>query len=590
MSLPAYKVEIAFTTPPLDPAPAWVDITGYVLYANGVSIQRGRGDEFELIGPSSLSLMLNNKDGRFSPDNPSSVYYPNVKKGRLIRVSAAGAPRFTGYVDSWGTTWPGGNSASSYVDVRAMSRMARMGRGAELPDIISCVIDLGSPGAHYTMGEPEGAVQAHDSSGNAVPPLVQAGTGTAVVFGTATGPGTDGLTGATLTNGGRSLVAYDATGVQSGLGFFISTAGFAAGTFTARMGGIIIDITDTGAISASTVFGASIGPVASSVTDGGVHHVELDTSAGSTVLYVDGVSVGSVAVGGAVVGKFGASFAVAGVGSSGTGTVSLSHIVSDVQGAAAIWAAGTTGFAGDTPADRLARLATYAGIPAASLVADTGSATNLPHRDTTGRTVLDLMQEVTATENGTLFDGKDGTLVFQGRDHRYTATVAATFAPAVDLAPVLDDYGVANEVTATGDGVSALVRDEGSIDDHGLYRVSVELMTTSADDVYQAAAWRVGTTAQPKTRIPTATANLHGMSAAVRDRILALEIGDRITLTNLPTQAPATSMDFFIEGYSEQITHMTHVWTANLSPAAAYVGTFLFDSASRGFDVGTFAY
>ncbi|MGD9693959.1 MAG: hypothetical protein AB7V20_14115, partial [Phycisphaerales bacterium] len=510
-------------------------------------------------------------------------------------------PRFTGYVDSWRTTWPGGNSASSYVDVRAMSRMANLRRGAELPDIISCEYNLDSLAAHYTLGEPEAATQASDSSGNGIAPLLLTGSGAAVTFGNATGPGTDGLTAAEFVAGKylRSTSDIDPLSASNPVwteAFFLTSSAASQELLKLASPGGAYALTvsmSTGLITASN--GAPVATTASTYNDGLTHHLLVTSTIGgpfTTVrIYIDGALV---ATSNAAIGHFLTSARVVDVGNGWTGTVAQVAYGAGVIAVGRIAdhaEAGLTGFAGDTPADRLARLATYAGIPAASLVADTGSATNLPHRDTTGRTPLDLMQEVTATENGTLFDGKNGTLVFQGRDHRYAAAVSASFAPATDLAPVLDDFGMTNEVTATGDGgVLALVRDQASIDDHGYYRVSVELMTTSAEDAYQAAAWRVGTTAQPKTRIPTATANLHGMSAAVRDQILALEIGDRITLINLPSQAPATSMDFFIEGYSEQITHMTHVWTANLSPAAAYVGTFLFDSASRGFDIGTFAY
>src|ERR687888_157343 len=42
--------------------------------------------------PVTLSLTLDNSDGRFTRLNPSSPYYPNVKHNRLIRVRAFWKP------------------------------------------------------------------------------------------------------------------------------------------------------------------------------------------------------------------------------------------------------------------------------------------------------------------------------------------------------------------------------------------------------------------------------------------------------------------------------------------------------------------
>jgi hypothetical protein len=609
MSLPVYRVEIAFSTLPDDPSPAWVDVSAYVLYASGIGVQRGRADEFEAIGPSSMSLRLNNTDGRFSPDNPDGAYYPNVKKGRLIRVIAGDggygsrsygggpyggyAPRFTGYVASWEPTWPGGNSASSYVDIRAMSRMAGLARGSELRDIISCEYDLDSPAAHFTLGEPTGSAQIYDTSGTNASVLSSryCVNGAAATLGTSTGPGTDGLTAATI-NGGQFWV-FDPSATfttAATVEAFITTTdtnfrGVAAIGQQSTAGNRVLSIASEGGGLARAAFIDSTGTYiidgGSGVNDGNVHHLAATVTSGGTLrLYVDGVQVASSATG--ATGTFSPTRLYIGGQPVGTESTTagffggLSHVAvySAVLSAARIAdhaAAGLTGFAGEGSGARIARLAAYAGIPAAAVSAETGSATGLPFRDTTGRTPLDMMQEVTTTENGTLFDGKDGVLTFQGRDHRYGATSVATFAPATDLAPVLDDFGMANEVTATGDGgISAYLKDQASIGEHGNYGVTLELMTTSDDDVYQAAAWRLATSANPVTRIPTATANIHGLGVASQDAVLSVEIGDRITLTNLPDQAPAPTMDFFVEGYSEQMDPTSHVWTANLTPAWVY--------------------
>ena len=56
---------------------------------------------------------------------------------------------------------------------------------------------LDTPTAYYTLGEPEGATSAGDTSGNGLASLTIAGTGAALTFGTSTGPA-DGLPAPTL--------------------------------------------------------------------------------------------------------------------------------------------------------------------------------------------------------------------------------------------------------------------------------------------------------------------------------------------------------------------------------------------------------
>ncbi len=204
MPKPTTTVEVAFNAG-WTGTPTWTDVTAYTQHINGVDIDKWRAEEFSECQPSRCSFTLNNSDGRFTPGLTTGAHYPNVKKGRRIRVrSTVGGvttTRFTGYIDDWSVTWPGMVGTISMCAVTASSRMARLGTAGELRSIVEEEILLDLPAAYYTMGEPEGATFASDSSGNLAPNLVQAGTGAAVTFGTATGPGTDGLTAATFAGG-----------------------------------------------------------------------------------------------------------------------------------------------------------------------------------------------------------------------------------------------------------------------------------------------------------------------------------------------------------------------------------------------------
>jgi hypothetical protein len=83
------RVEVAFTSGYSTAAASrvWTDVTGYVEAKNPFTITRGRQDDRSAVTPSTLSgLVLNNTDGRFTPELTTGTNYPNVKKGRPIRV------------------------------------------------------------------------------------------------------------------------------------------------------------------------------------------------------------------------------------------------------------------------------------------------------------------------------------------------------------------------------------------------------------------------------------------------------------------------------------------------------------------------
>ncbi|MDA2805697.1 peptidoglycan-binding domain-containing protein [Nocardiopsis suaedae] len=109
---------------------AWEDITGDVRTSSDVSITRGRADEASSADPGKLSLLLNNRHGRYSPRNPVSPYYGRIGRNTPIRVRVGDqlppnvpivADAFDRTVtDGWGTADTGqewerlGTAASDY--------------------------------------------------------------------------------------------------------------------------------------------------------------------------------------------------------------------------------------------------------------------------------------------------------------------------------------------------------------------------------------------------------------------------------------------------------------------------------------------
>ncbi|MER5213707.1 hypothetical protein ABT063_24825 [Streptomyces sp. NPDC002838] len=72
---------------------AWVDATGKILKRQALTHRRGRQDQRDRVDPSTLRPLLNNTDGRFSPDNPNGEYYGKFGRNTPFRLSVrAGSP------------------------------------------------------------------------------------------------------------------------------------------------------------------------------------------------------------------------------------------------------------------------------------------------------------------------------------------------------------------------------------------------------------------------------------------------------------------------------------------------------------------
>lgn len=82
--MPDVVVEIAFNAGYNTPAASrtWTDVSAYVELSDRIGIDFGRQDERSTAGANTLTLTLDNTDGRFTAQRAASPYYPNVKIGR----------------------------------------------------------------------------------------------------------------------------------------------------------------------------------------------------------------------------------------------------------------------------------------------------------------------------------------------------------------------------------------------------------------------------------------------------------------------------------------------------------------------------
>ena len=112
LGMPTFTVELYVNA-------AWVNVSAYVNpQQSAISIQYGRSSQSDDGQPGTCAFSLENSDGRFTPDNPTSPYYGYIVPGTPVRVGVTGGVyRFTGRVVSWNPTYTGVSVGDAVVNV-----------------------------------------------------------------------------------------------------------------------------------------------------------------------------------------------------------------------------------------------------------------------------------------------------------------------------------------------------------------------------------------------------------------------------------------------------------------------------------------
>lgn len=564
------------------------DVTSFVRRVDGITWSRGRGDELSENSPGTLNLTLDNTDGRFTLGSTSGGYGAiNVDRG--IRVSANGTTRFTGFVQSWPVSWPGGGDTFCVVQATATDNLARLARRI-LRTSIEEEIVVANPAAFYTLSEAAGATQAGDSSGLGAPPLAITGTGAALAFGNGTGP-PDGLTCVSFAGGKFLRNALPATYAPAGNGFTLEC--FFATTLTPASVAPILMLSNVEGFSLTVPalfitaagklegFVAGAAPIisAASVNDGLVHHAVLTVVAGggAIVLYLDGVNVGSSSGAIALADLISLSIAPSDGGFAGAtpyvGTVAHAACYTGVPLAVARVVAhntaGTTDFFGETAQTRINRVKSYVGVGG---IPDGGGTTLMGPRNQNGRSIADILAEVGQATFGSVWVNEIGDVEsLNGWTVVGQSTPAATLDAnwfGQDTSATVDMFGVVNYGTgkATGSENVATAQNAASITSHGAYRQDFEWNVSTDDQVLDRLNWTVSAYAEPQPRVATLTLDLLTATPAVVTAALALKIMSFLRVTGLPTQTPGgTSRDVIIEGIAETVSTTEWTLTFNVS-------------------------
>lgn len=197
---------------------------------------------------------------------------------------------------------------------------------------------------------------------------------------------------------------------------------------------------------------------------------------------------------------------------------------------------------------------------------------------------------VTYSDLGFTFATREGLLAFRPRQS-VTFSVSAEFAddgtgiPFSGVRPSSSSRYIYNRVTVTRVGGTAqTVEDTTSQAAYGLRALDVpDLLMNSDVDALNLAGSLLSFYKEPATRIESIDVNLGSLSSAERSQVLALELGDYVTVTWTPTGTAQVVVSCRVEGIDIGGAYNSlGVVTLSLSPASYFPNPFLLDDLTWG--------
>jgi hypothetical protein len=170
----------------------WRDISRFVYERDTMTITGGATARGETAQPAAVNITLDNRDGRFSPNYASGVYYPYLQRNTQIRISvndtSSSGNTYNGF-RFWGevSAWPPLSDISGhdvYVQITASGPLRRIakggGEGSALTRYYASLTGLYAPIAYWPCEEDPGVA---DPVGDQIGTGLQGGSNMTIVSG-----------------------------------------------------------------------------------------------------------------------------------------------------------------------------------------------------------------------------------------------------------------------------------------------------------------------------------------------------------------------------------------------------------------------
>jgi hypothetical protein len=585
---------------------SWTDITGpdLVQWTPGVDIRIGYPPESAGLVPAEFSCRIRNDQpggGDFTQGNPLGKYWPYIRENTPIRarIDIGNGPttRFQGEVLNWAPTWDAAQRLAM-VDVQAfgVGRRLKVTSGQKFSASRRAFnhADV-QPVAYWSMEGGRGATVTYDIINNLPSSVgtfasVAAGESGGTQFGVAKlGDGSDDV--ANIAGGWNidltvpsDTVSTGAVTLQFAMNFGTSTRASAASkcgirlnpTTNAKHVNFDVITGDNGVVAlewfeADNLFNLTAGPTnvfstaTSNIFDGQPRQYQLNlTASGGTniawVLYLNDEQIGSGTITPSFSGAMNAppfrsaSFSTA----ASTETVALGHVAIYNVSAPVDRYVPLTGHRGETATDRLVRLCAERGVQL-ELVGTSDMAMGPQGIGAD----YELMLECPAADGGILFDGLGPGLTYVARAAAYSRPAQLTLDASGGgdvLGPLVGkptDQGRVNDFTATNpDGTERrFTRTDGDLgtDTVGAYPAGGRLSINSAEQLHQAAAWRVAQGTAPGTRYPSLEFELAKSATSVKaQQWLDTRPFDRIAALGVAIGTAEPDRSYLLRGWREK--------------------------------------
>lgn len=595
----SHTVEVEFT------AGVWTNVASLVRSYN---IRRGRDSQFTDIQPGTLTFTLDNTDGTFTPDNPTSTYWPNFVEGKRVRIkhvkSAITCTLFLGQITSIDPEYPT-SPTQAVTTVTATDSLGKL-QSITLDSAPTMQALYLNPVAYYPLDETATATRGSNvARTTTAPALVQrtTGRGGSLTFEDASGPGVDSSAAPTFTpvdgqNGQYLISEVDyplaTTGNFSLECWFASSKQAAASSSEFQTIVALVNSKNAGTTSSADnyvdiytfsdrTFGAQTDTIAgkfhtdasvnngtsvasdAGVLDGNLHHVVFteSTSAGTVTqtLYLDGASYSTntyalssnpargflrLQVGG----KYGP------IGYPFSGSVSGVGVYNFPLSAGQVsdnYLSGKSRAANDTLQKQLDRLTAWTGVTCTSFTgAMTRPAVLAPTKD---RSALDVLLEIARGESGIAYHRYSDDIV-------YVLERTGSRLPTVDI-PLdseadLDDgpklvrnsadrvsIGVGKSATATATYIDSTLASS-------IGPVSGETTTTLRDDaeLLSVATDRISQGRDIALRLQSVVINATTATSGMTNLLGTMAPGMRARVTLPSSHFGVTYKDGYVEGWT----------------------------------------
>lgn len=578
----ALSVEVAFTTDALA-TPLWEDVTDDVRFWD---VQRGRSRELERHQPGRATIVLSNLSRQYDSTYSAGPHFGNIRPMRRVRIretfNGVTYPVFDGFIDRWHLDYPeiGHDATATVTATDAFKIFAR----TELPvSVYRDTVLADNPAVYWPLDEVKNS--ADDAN------LVAYNLGTLGTAANATYVGPPGLNGEALVvndpGGSMTIESSDSSPGTGNMGTVVEAPAFSLIPQNGNSFGFelwCIPQNDAGAnvtllaqygtggsVAVHTYYTLSntfVTNVFANATDYSVstspttyptharYHIVVKVVVGQSVkMWVNGEPHDDADVAAAGWTDPGEELRLGHTdGSPSINFVGpISHFSAYLDGEAEAidqawvdshYAAGTTPWQGDTPAERLDRILDLANWPSTLRELDAGTVT-FQSANLGEQPALEHAQKAAESEYASLlFVTRAGDVRFIGRE----AAMGREPSPAVygdgagevgyrALRPDDGDETIRNAATISRYNGVAKTAVGATVDEFGRFQYTLDGLLHDSDiESFNYANFVVDEYSEPRRRIVELTVGppKDGQEDLVYPAMLGPELGDAISVTHTP--------------------------------------------------------